>query len=160
MMKNLFTLLSLLMTGLMITSSCSNDDDYTATLPIYSDVVFTLNGEQLAAGNIPAGSKVNVTLVQDRKGTNIYRYEYSWSCEGVTELSPVKSSNTNADPTNSFVAPTPGQYTMTINVTYNYSGNGGPTLTDGYAISGGSVTYSAAGALYGKATITKNFTVR
>ncbi len=160
-MKKLFMFISLLMAGIVLTTSCDSDNDYNVVLPVYSDVVFTYNGNQLAAGNIPVGKTISVTLAQQKEGSRIYRYDYAWSCPEVNELTPQLSSNNGTPPTNSFVAPEAGEYTLTIVVTYSYSGNGGANVPwPTYDIPGGTVTYSAAGDLYGKATITKTFVVR
>ena len=42
--------ISLLMAGIVLTTSCDSDNDYNVVLPVYSDVVFTYNGNQIVIG--------------------------------------------------------------------------------------------------------------
>ena len=155
----------LLIFGMVIASafavSCDNDDDYGVVLPVYQDVVFAQGGTQISSRAIAAGQHVTVTLVQAKKGKGIYRYNYTWSSDAELQNFQMgqQASENNTDPTNSFTATTPGNYTMTIKVRFDYSGNKAPTVPN-VEIVNGTVSYSAAGALYGEAIITKQFTIR
>ena len=146
----------------LLAVSCSNDDDdYNVVLPVYQDVVFVQNGNQVSSRSIVVGQPVTATLVQAVKGSRIYRYNYTWSSDAELQdfQTGQQSSNYDTDPTNSFTPTAPGTYTLTIKVKYDFSGNKAPTVpsVDNSYIT---VIYSAAGALYGEATITKSFTVR
>ena len=159
-MNRIFLIIGMVIAGAFAVS-CDNDDDYNVVLPVYQDVIFTQGGTQVSSRAIMADQPVTVTLVQAKKGKGIYRYNYIWSSDA--ELQNFQtgqiSSNYDTDPTNSFTATTPGNYTMTIKVRYDYSGNKAP-VAPSVEIANGTVTYNAAGALYGEATITKEFTIR
>ena len=170
-MNRIFLIIGMVIAGAFAVS-CDNDDDYNVVLPVYQDVIFTQGGTQVSSRAIMADQPVTVTLVQAKKGKTvtlvqakkgkgIYRYNYIWSSDA--ELQNFQtgqiSSNYDTDPTNTFTATTPGNYTMTIKVRYDYSGNKAP-VAPSVEIANGTVSYNAAGALYGEATITKEFTIR
>ena len=159
-MKKLFTLFCLIAMGFSF-ASCSDDDDAAVVLPVYDDVVFMQNGEVVSARNIVAGQEVTATLKQAKKGNYIYRYTYNWSCndsESGLNNFPQNKQN-NEESVCNFTAGSPGDYTLTINIKYDCSGNKAPKIpsVDNPKIS---VTYAGGGQLYANATVVKNFTIR
>lgn len=160
MTKNLFMLFALLASGVFV-CSCDSDDNYSVSLPVYQDVVFTQGGVQVSSRNIAVGRPVTATLVQGKKGDGIYRYSYLWSSDdansGLVVFSQDKTDNSDVSCT--FTPAVAGSYVLTVEVDYNYSGNKAPKAPK-CEIADGTVVYSVAGDLYGKATITKNITVK
>ncbi|MBP5361262.1 MAG: hypothetical protein J6129_07295 [Bacteroidaceae bacterium] len=159
-MKKLFLFFTLLTAALFMTTSCDNDDEYKVVLPVYEDVVFTQNGAQVNARSIVAGKEVTATLVQVKKGSGIYRYSYKWTTDSeVSGLAPyLKDVLDNSDATCTFVPSTPGSYTLTINVDYNYGASGTPEKPTS-VIPNGTVTYFMGGAIKSQATITKEIRI-
>ncbi|MBQ7741738.1 MAG: hypothetical protein IJT90_02265 [Bacteroidaceae bacterium] len=158
-MKNLFAILAVLTAGLIFVS-CDNDDDYKVVLPLYEDVVFTQQGAQVNARSIVAGKQVTATLVQVKKGSGIYRYSYKWTAdsEQLGLATYVKDMLDNADATCTFTPSTPGDYTLTIDVDYNYGSSGTPDKPS-CEIPNGSVVYTMGGAIKSQAKITKQIRI-
>lgn len=161
MINKLFFLCTLMVVSLLAVSCSNDDDDYNVVLPIYQDVVFVQNGNQVSSRNIAVGESVTATLVQAVKGSHIYGYHYIWSSDAELHdfQTGQQNKNNDTDPTNSFTPTAPGTYTLTIKVKYDFSGNKAPTVP---SVDNSNITviYSGAGALYGEAAITKSFTVR
>lgn len=160
-MKKLFTLICIVAAGMLAVSCTSDDDAVAAVLPVYKDVVFIQNGEEVSARSIAAGQMVTARLVQASKGSGIYRYTYQWKCnDEQAGLSVFKQEkNDSEEAVCEFLPATAGDYKLTINIDYNYSGNRAPK-TPSVTIPNGTVIYHVGGELYGKATVTKDITIR
>lgn len=156
---NKFLLSLCLIASIFVMMSCSEDERTKSTLPKYADVKFTVNGQVVGNNSVPVGKKVVVTLVTEKKAANVYRYDYTWSCSGVTEMSPTTASNNSSDATNSFVAQTPGFYTLTIDVKCYNGADGDVANKYDVKISDGEIIY-LPGVLYGNVSVTKFFTVK
>lgn len=156
---NKFLLSLCLVASMFVIMSCSENERTNSTLPKYSDVKFSVDGQIVGNNSVPAGKKVVVTLVTEKKAVNVYRYDYTWSCVGVTEMAPTTASNNSSDASNSFIAPAPGLYTLTIGVKCNNGADGVAGKKYDVKISDGEIIY-LPGVLYGNVTVIKYFTVK
>ncbi len=155
---------SLLFIGVLATSvsltSCDDEEQYQSHPPIFSDVTF--NQE-----TIYAGEPFVATAVQSRQATLVDRTTYAWSLsQNGTSVDaehhykdlviyPYASEN----PTDTLTIQTPGTYTLTLDASYNISGQ-----SDGATYSNtsqdGSFSYSCSASLFVyKIKVNKRFTV-
>lgn len=149
-----------MLAGMLLMWSCSEDERSSATMPQYSDVEFSVGDKVVSYRSVPVGEKVTVTLVTSKKASNVYRYDYTWTCRGVSDLTPTSAILTSADATNSFTATEPGDYTMTITVKcYNGADGDVKEAKTVQLPSGCTITYSP-GVLYSNITVSKPFTVK
>jgi len=158
-MKKLFTYLCLV-ASVALMASCGSDDRGQSSMPEYSGVTFTENGSVVDKYNVPVGKTITATLVTGRKASNVYRYDYTWTCAGVNNLTPTQATTLAADASNTFVAPEAGQYTLKINVKCYNGADGNPSQAKTVQLKDGTEVSYAPGVLYSNITVTKIFIVK
>ena len=152
-------LLGVMATGMSLTS-CDDEEQYQSHPPIFSHVTF--NKE-----TIYAGEPFVATAVQSRQATLVDRTTYAWSLS--QNGSTVEANHNYKDlviypyasenPTDTLTIQTPGTYTLTLDASYNISGQ-----SDGATYSNtsqdGSFSYSCSASLFiYKIKVNKRFTV-
>lgn len=160
-MKKLISMVCVLCVSMIALTSCDDSDDYGVKLPTYTDVVMTCNGQVVNPASVPVGQRINLMLTHERKAQNIYLFTYTWTCEPAVEgLNPQVRSNNCNDVPNGMTITSPGTYTLTIKVKYDFSGNDAPDVPDTSDKSLIDVAYDQPGYLWSYATIRKQFTAR
>ena len=153
-MKTRFFVLALLLASVAV--SC-DDDDYTSSLPTFSDITFS---EETLYTN----QEITATAVQSSKGRLLDRTTYSWTISDddadatLNYNSGVVYDDNPSNPSCTFTTPSyAGTFTIQLYAKYNISGQS--ANAESYtSFDDGSATYSVS-ALTGSATVVKSFKV-
>ncbi len=159
MNKNIFTLGFALMTTLVVLTSCEEEEDYTSSPPLFSDVTFN-------DSIVYAGDTLIATAIQSRQARLVDRTTYSWTLSQGGETVDVEHHYTPIvvytqspqNPTDTLVIENPGNYVLTLEASYNISGQSDGSIFS-TSIPDGNVSCSASIFRF-MMTVTKRFIVK